>query len=183
MNISKSFVSVSAVALSALGLAATLGAPHAFAADAKAYTGSTCVQWDGPDKAVFPWGSVANSDPGGTIFLDCPVVRDATSIASGWVRATDRSGPKAITCTLFAVHRNTLNSAVVFTTGGTKSTTKGADNAAVETLHFGGAGGNGGNGINHYFVNCSIPPIDPDAPIDPVDGKASAVHTYFINEN
>lgn len=170
MNISKSFVSVSAVALSALGIAATLGAPQAFAADSKVYPGAMCVQWAGPDTKGLNWSSVTNFGGGGSIYLDCPAVHDANSIASGWVRATDRHQNLGVSCGLYSVYR-AADSGVWFWTGGTKSTTGGGNDAPVQQLGYGGAGA---NGISHYFFSCSIPPT--------YAGSPSEIHTYYVNE-
>lgn len=165
---SKSFVSVSAVALSALGIAATLGAPQAFA-DAKAYPGSMCVQHADNGTKRLNWGSVGNYG-GDWIFLDCPAVRDAAHIDSAWVRATDRHQAEGVKCGLYSVYHDTAG---VYVWSDVQPPTNGGGNdAGVQELRYGPVSA---NSISHYYFFCAIPRTN-------TDGLPSEIHTYYVDE-
>lgn len=168
MKISNS--ALSAVVVSVLGLAATLNAPQALAVDGKNYPASMCVKWSGTGTTFLSWSSMGNNSSSGWVYLDCPAVKDARNIYSGWVRATDRHYSSDISCGLYSTYRRTSDSAVFYWSPGTKATTGSGNH--VQHLSYGGASA---DPYGHYYYSCSIPPT--------YGGNASQIHTYNVTEN
>jgi hypothetical protein len=105
--------------------------------------------------------------------VDCPGIKDANSIGSGWVRVTDQNpgSGQDISCLLVSVYRLTSGSSAYAwtnTNGWQKSV---GSRPNVQSLSFSAVGG---NSFSHYYLGCTIPPASPYG--------ISWIHTYHIND-
>jgi hypothetical protein len=145
-----------------------LGAIPVHAVDGKNYPGSNCVRVSG---ATPIYGESAIGNPSTTtgLSVDCPAVKDATNIQSGWVRVIDNHTTQVVSCTLVCVSRSgTTTSSCVrqdFSTG---------SSASVQELSFGSLTCLGCNNRAHYYYSCYIPPTQ---------AGTSWIRTYQVLEN
>jgi hypothetical protein len=147
---------------------ATLGISQVHAVDGKNYPGSMCVRWSGTSTPVYNFSAIGNPSSTTWLYLDCPAVKDASNIASGWVRMLDRHYSSNISCRLYSVYASTGGyygwvTPVVSSTG---------SSANPQHRPFGGIGG---NSIAHYYYSCSIPPT--------YSGYVSYITSYQVSEN
>ncbi len=149
----------------AIAGSAMLLASASVAADGKNYAGSQCVRFSG-GALSYNYSRIYNNTTTDS-FVDCPAVKDASSISSGYVKVLDRSSA-AVECG--------LNSLYVSGTGlyGWQSpiVASGGNSTTWQTLSFGSLGA---NSAGYYYYSCKIPAI--------TGGNASAIAMYHVNEN
>lgn len=131
-------------------LMATMGAPPAYAADAKNYPGSMCVGHNTTGPFSTDFGAIRN-DSGATASVVCPVVRDHTDrgTANGWVRVTNAPGSN---CLFVWSNRSggQWDSWVLYAS----ATIPG--NGAIDQQHnYSGISNHGGT--YYYYYYCTIP--------------------------
>ena len=168
---SKSFKSITGISLAALAALASnaLSPSVAFALDGKIYPGSNCVRYAGSSSVIYNFSAIGNNSTTQALFLDCPGVKDATSIHHGWVRGQDRHDTQNIRCQLFSVYRNAAGGFVGWWSPVGQSV---GSVVAVQQWNYGAVNG---NGSSHYYYSCQIPPK--------VGANASWIDTYSITEN
>ena len=106
--------------------------------------------------------------PTSTLYLDCPVINDAGTVLSGWVRVTDRHPSFPVCCTLESVYRS--GSSVFHWSYGPRCSL--SSYTTVQHLPFGGVSH---NDYSHNYYSCSIPPTS--------NGSKSYIHTYEVIED
>jgi hypothetical protein len=171
---SRQRVSTFKVFLWVLGIVA-LGAVSVYADDGKNYPGSMCVRFAGP-APVYNNSGIGN--PGTTdLLVDCPAVKDATSIRGGWVRVVDLNDntDARVQCEL----RSLIRTGSRWTGCGTgwqrssdippvrsirNTWCSPPSSCPTSSLH-----------LHHYFYSCRIPPAD--------NGNISYITSYQVNEN
>lgn len=154
--------------LVALGIAG-IGS-HAFAADAKNYPGSNCVQWSGPDSAVYSFSRIGNFSSTNFIFLDCIAINDVQGkgVSSSWVSVIDRNTVADIRCQLVTAFVNSSGGVIAMSADPVESIGSGPEAQVLDT------GAADSNELAHYYLSCRIPPTD--------GGAVSYISTYQINE-
>jgi hypothetical protein len=154
------------VVLLVLGIMA-LSAVPVQAEDGKNYPGSMCVRFAGP--APFYHNS-GIGNPGSTdLLVDCPAIKDATNIRSGWVRVVDRNPNADVRCEL----RSLIRAGSTWDGCGTGFVSSAGN--PVTTLHLSFPGLSCSTPLHHYFYSCRIPPA--------VNGSISYITSYQVNEN
>ncbi len=152
------------LSLSVAGVALLIGSTAV--ADGKNYPASNCVVWSGG--AISYNLSAIFNYTGSNTYVDCPAVKDATSIASGYVKAKDRSPGSGVECSLSSLYVSGAGffgwQSAPVSTGGS------ADN--WQTLSYGALGA---NSAGYYYYSCVIPPVS--------GGNASGIAMYHITEN
>jgi len=156
---------ISSIAMSTAILIASISASTAYAVDGKNYPGSMCVRWNG-GTPVYDGSSIGNSSPSTPLYLDCPAVKDATNIRSGWVRVIDRHYSENVRCNL-----------VVSETIGTGhplgwQSSNGSNNQQQILRWNSGAGA---QNHSYYYYSCVIPPA--------YNGARSYINSYQVQEN
>lgn len=149
----------------AAALAATAGvAGTALASDSKSYPASSCTAYQG---SFFLATSTIWNGSSGFTGVDCPAVKDGSSIASGRIRVRDRSAISGVECTMLSAFVS--GSSVLAWTAGPVSSA--GSSLTWQNLDFGGLPA---DPQGYYFFSCMIPPVD---------AGESAVGPYFIVEN
>lgn len=138
-------------ALLTLG-AVLFAASNAAADDSKNYAGLECERLWGGSISYTGWGAVANASSSSTLFVECPGVKDATSIGSGYARVKDRHATLDVECSL-TVNYTSGSSFVSF------ADTDSSDNSpdSWQKLFYSSLGES--NTESYYVLTCGIPPM------------------------
>jgi len=152
-------------------LLTALPAINAIAADDKIYPASECVVWSGPN-VNYSYSSIFNNT-NRVIRVDCPAIHDVIgrNIRSATFTAKDRHTLQGVACSLNSVYaRNVGANGQVWGWFGATISTGGSPNT-WQTLGLGGAGA---NTSTHYYLSCSLPPVQ--------GGRRSSLFSYRVNE-
>jgi hypothetical protein len=148
----------------AVVVAVAIGAPQAHA-DSKIYPGLMCVNYGSAGIANYEYGAIGNYSSTNVLRVGCPIVRDGSSMTSGWVEVLDRHDDQDVACRVVAGHRN-------------EDVLTGSFSAYQRSTSTGGVrlsfGDPGGTSLSHYYYFCTIPPMTPRG--------ASHVVTYQATE-
>jgi hypothetical protein len=155
------------VVLLVLGIM-VLGAIPVHAVDGKNYPGSLCVPWSGPTP-IFGESAIGNPSTTMALRVDCPAVKDATNIQSGWARVIDNHTTAPVSCTLVCVSRSGTTSSAC-----TRTASSSSNSASVQHLSFSSLTCTGCNSLAHYYYSCTIPPTQ---------AGTSWIRTYQVLEN
>jgi len=151
-----------AVAL-AIPVVASLCPSDVKAADSKSYPGSVCRGSSGTSTIQVSGGWAANV--GGSFdTAHCPLVRDATSIASAVISVHDQSASN-ISCTLIAESES--GSSV---TQDTENQNSSGNSATYQNLSFGSFATH-----SYYYATCAVPGVN--------GVSASDISSISLNEN
>ncbi len=151
----------------AMGIVA-LSAVQVHAVDGKNYPGSLCVRWSGTSTPVYNFSAIGNPSATTELRVDCPVVKDASNIQSGWVLVVDQHDNDGIGCNLNSLYRSGGGYAG-WSTPWVSSVGRSDD---AQPLGFGSVGS---NNLTHYYYSCRIPPTDA--------GRISYITSYHVREN
>jgi hypothetical protein len=136
------------------------------AADGKNYAASQCVRWSG-GAISYNLSSIYNGTASDS-YVDCPAVKDSSSIASGYVKAKDRSPGSGVECSLNSLYVSGSGffgwQSAVVSTGGSADTWL--------NMSFGALGA---DAAGYYYYSCKIPAVS--------GGNASSIAMYHVNEN
>jgi hypothetical protein len=113
-------VTAATVAVAALALIITVGAPQAYA-DSPVYPGEMCLKWSGAGIPKYYYGGIGNASTTDWLYLDCPLVNDwynhgAIEIATMTYRDLHPSAD--ISCTLYNVINYGSNGAYIICSSG-----------------------------------------------------------------
>ena len=145
-----------------------LGILPAHALDGKNYPGSMCVRWAGTSTPVYNFSAIGNPSATTDLRLDCPVVKDAASIQSGWVRVIDQHYNDDVGCSLNSFYRSEGGYVGWWTPWVSSS------GSSPNPQHL-GFGSVGANSLTHYYYSCRIPPT--------YAGNISYITSYHVTEN
>jgi hypothetical protein len=138
------------------------------ALDGKNYPGSMCVRWSGTSTPIYNFSAIGNPSATTDLRLDCPVIKDATNISSGWVRVIDQHYSDNVGCNLNSLYRSG-GSYVGWWTPWVSSV---GSSGNPQHLGFGSVGA---NSLTHYYYSCRIPPT--------YGGNLSYITSYNVTEN
>lgn len=139
--------------------------------DAKNYPGSMCVPWNESQPApALSYSGIWNPSSTSSLRVDCPCIKDSSSIDSGWVRAVDQHYSQDITARLCSVYRNSTGCSWTVNCSSERRTTGSSCNPQQLSIGTDLAGGT----YAHYYYSITIPPV--------YSNNRSGICTYQVNE-